>query len=82
MQGDVRYVALPAIALAIGAFLDEALEGNSAEPVAGLLMAIGTLIIARDFFLAPEELASVHVNDKVKWPPPIADRRLVFMASA
>ena len=68
VQGDVRYVALPAIALALGAFLDEALEGNSAEPVAGLLMAIGTMIIARDFFLAPEELASVHVNDKVKWP--------------
>ena len=71
VQSDVRYVALPAIALAIGAFLDEALEGNSAEPVAGLLMAIGTLIIARDFFLSPEELASVHVNDKVKWPATI-----------
>ena len=70
VQSDVRYVALPAIALAMGAFLDEALEGNGAEPVAGLLMAIGTLIIARDFFLAPEELVSVHVNDKVKWPPP------------
>jgi hypothetical protein len=72
VQGDVRYVALPAIALALGAFLDEALEGNSAEPVAGLVMAIGTLIIARDFFLAPEELASVHVIEKVKWPPTIA----------
>ena len=62
VQSDVRYVALPAIALALGAFLDEALEGNGAEPVAGLLMAIGTLIIARDFFLAPEELASVHAQ--------------------
>jgi hypothetical protein len=71
VQNDVRYVALPAIALAIGAFLDEALEGNSAEPVAGLLMAIGTLIIARDFFLSPDELVSVHVNDKVKWPATI-----------
>ena len=71
VQNDVRYVALPPIALALGAFLDEALEGNSAEPVAGLLMAIGTMIIARDFFLAPEELASVHVNDKVRWPSQI-----------
>ena len=34
-------------------------------------MAIGTMIVARDFFLAPEELASVHVNDKVKWPATI-----------
>ncbi len=71
VQSDVRYVALPAIALALGAFLDEALEGNGAEPVAGLLMAIGTMIIARDFFLAPEELASVHANEKVKWPAAI-----------
>jgi hypothetical protein len=71
VANDVRYVALPAIALAVGAFLDEALEGNGAEPVAGLLMAIGTLIVARDFFLEPEELVSVHVNDKVKWPAQI-----------
>ena len=35
VQSDVRYVALPAIALALGAFFDEALEGNGAEPVAG-----------------------------------------------
>ena len=66
--GDVRYVALPAIALALGAFLDEALEGNAAEPVAGLVMAVGTMVVARDFFQAPEELASIHVLDKVKWP--------------
>ena len=72
VQGDVRYVALPAIALAVGAFLDEALEAISPEPVAGLLMAIGTMIVARDFFLEPEELASVHVNDKVRWPPTIS----------
>ncbi len=52
-------MALPAIALAIGAFLDEALEGSRSEPVAGLLMATGTMVVARDFYLAPEELASV-----------------------
>ena len=66
--GDVRYVALPAIALALGAFLDEALEGNVAEPVAGLVMAVGTMVVARDFFQAPEEIASIHVLEKVKWP--------------
>jgi len=71
VENDVRYVALPPIALALGAFLDEALEANNPEPVAGLLMWIGTMIIARDFFLAPEELASVHVNDKVRWPSQI-----------
>lgn len=68
--GDARYAALGAIALAIGSFLDETLEGQRAEPVAGLLIATGTLVVGRDFFLAPEELASVHlVGEKLKWPP-------------
>jgi hypothetical protein len=79
VQGDVRYVALPAIALALGAFLDEALEGNGAEPVAGMVMMIGTLIIARDFFLTPEELASVHLNDKVRWPAAIQIGEMIFI---
>jgi hypothetical protein len=68
VTGEARYVALAAVALALGAFLDEALEGLRPEPVTGLLMAIGTMIIARDFYLAPEELASVHINEKVHWP--------------
>jgi hypothetical protein len=66
--GEARALCLPPIALAIGVFLDEALEGRRSEPVAGLLMGTGTMIVARDFFLAPEELASVHLFDKVKWP--------------
>jgi hypothetical protein len=78
MTGDARYVALPAIALALGAFLDEALEGLRPEPVAGLLMATGTMIVARDFFLAPEELVSVAVNEKVKWPGTVSIGDLVL----
>jgi hypothetical protein len=76
--GEARYVALPAIALAVGAFLDEALDGNRAEPVAGLLMAVGTMIVARDFFLEPAELASVHLHEKVRWPPTISIGELVL----
>ena len=57
-------------------------RATASEPVAGLLMAIGTMIVARDFFLAPEELASVHLNDKVKWPAADRDRRPVLLASA
>jgi Dolichyl-phosphate-mannose-protein mannosyltransferase len=70
--GEARYVALPAIALAVGTFLDEALEGNRPEPVAGLLMGVGTMIVARDFFLEPEELASVHLFEKVRWPQTVS----------
>jgi hypothetical protein len=77
--GDGRYVALPAIALAIGVFLDEALEGNRSEPVAGLLIATGTVVVARDFFLVPEELVSVHLMDKVRWPATIAIGNLLLL---
>jgi hypothetical protein len=76
--GEGRYMALPAIALAIGVFLDEALEGNRSEPVAGLLIATGTLVVARDFFLEPAELVSVHLNDKVRWPPALSIGELVL----
>ena len=76
--GQARYEALPAIALAIGAFLDEALEGLRPEPVAGLLMATGTMVVARDFYLSPEDLASVHLFDKVHWPANIAVGNLIL----
>ena len=76
--GEARYVALPAIALAVGAFLDEALEGRRLEPVAGLLMAIGTMIVARDFYMAPEDLASVHLFDKVRWPANVVVGNLIL----
>jgi hypothetical protein len=76
--GDGRYVALPAIALAIGVFLDEAMEGNRAEPVAGLLIATGTLVVARDFFITPEELVSAQLADKVRWPATISIGNLIL----
>jgi len=70
VMGEARFAALAPIGLAIGVFIDEALEGHRAEPVAGLLIATGTMVIARDFFLSPEDLASVHLlGEKVKWPP-------------
>ena len=70
--GECRFAALPALGLAMGAFIDEALEGNRAEPVTGLLIATGTLVLARDLFQSPEDLVSVHLlGEKVKWPPSI-----------
>jgi hypothetical protein len=68
MTGEARFVALAPIALAIGTLLDEALEGERAEPVLGLLVATGTMVVARDFVLTPEELVSVHTLAKVRWP--------------
>jgi hypothetical protein len=71
MTGEARFVALAPIALAVGALLDETLEGRRAEPVLGLLVATGTMVVARDLVLAPEELVSVHTLSKVRWPPNI-----------
>lgn len=68
MTGEARFVALAPIALAVGALLDEALEGQRAEPVLGLLVATGTMVVARDSVLGPEELVSVHTLAKVRWP--------------
>jgi len=72
MVGDARFVALAPIALSIGVLLDEALDGHRPEPVLGLLAAVGTIVVSRDFFLAPEELVSVHLLAKVKWPPSVS----------
>jgi len=77
--GEAHSICVPAIALAVGVFLDEALEGHRSEPVAGLLMATGTMIVARDFYLAPEELASVHLFEKVKWPSVVSIGELVLV---
>jgi hypothetical protein len=68
MSGEARFCALAPVALAIGVLLDEALEGDRAEPVLGLLVATGTMVIARDLVLSPEDLVSVHTLNKVQWP--------------
>jgi hypothetical protein len=68
MCGEARFCALAPVALAIGALLDEALEGDRAEPVLGLLVATGTMVVARDLVLVPEDLVSAHILNKVQWP--------------
>ena len=72
MAGETRFAVLAPVALSIGVLLDEALEGQRSEPVLGLLAATGTMVVARDFFLGPEELFSVHLLNKIKWPPTVS----------
>jgi hypothetical protein len=69
MTGEARFPAVVPMALAVGALLDEVLDGERAEPVLGLLVATGTLVVARDLVLSPEELVSSHTLGKVRWPP-------------
>jgi 4-amino-4-deoxy-L-arabinose transferase-like glycosyltransferase len=67
LVGEGRFAALAAIALAIGVYLDEHFE-RPPERIVALLAAVGTLVVARDLYLEPEDLFSVHTLDKVKWP--------------
>ena len=76
--GLFPWSAVAVFALAIGAFLDEALEGLRPEPVAGLLMATGTMVVARDFYLSPEDLGSVHLFEKVHWPSNVMVGNLIL----
>jgi hypothetical protein len=47
--------------------------------VAGLLMATGTMVVARDFYLSPEDLGSVHLFEKVHWPANVAVGNLILL---
>ena len=69
LVGDIRFPVLAPIALAVGLFLDDALAAEKPQPVAGFLVALGTMVIARDLYQAPEELPSLHTLEKLKWPP-------------
>ncbi len=80
LTGDARFPALAPIALAVGALLDEVLDRERPVPVLGLLAAVGTLVVARDLFLAPEELGSVHLLAKIQWPPMIKAGPALFAA--
>lgn len=67
LASRVGFPAVAAVALAIGAALD-GLERGPARPALALAVAAATALVARDLFLAPEQLAAAHVTDAVKWP--------------
>ncbi|HEY3357756.1 MAG TPA: glycosyltransferase family 39 protein [Polyangia bacterium] len=71
--GDVRFPALPALALGIGVLLDEVLDGAEApNALFGFGAALVAAILARDLFLYPEYVATNHLLEAVKWPSAVA----------
>ena len=78
---DVRYPALPAIALAVGLFLDDVIlakvEGDPGRapharggmPLAALFVLLAAVQLARDCITFPDEMSSVHLLSTVKYPP-------------
>jgi hypothetical protein len=61
---------LPALALAIGRFLDQMLSDRDrgGETLLGLLLAAGAILLARDLGQAPTELVATHLASKPTWP--------------
>lgn len=72
LTGDGRFCVLAPLAWAVGAFLDEALEAETAEPVVGLLAATGTAVVARDLYLSPDTLLTSYLLVPVKWPSTVS----------
>jgi len=68
-SGALRFAALVPLALATGRFFDGVLVSRQPRPVFGGLAAIGTLLVARDIWLIPADLLSVHLLAELKWPP-------------
>jgi hypothetical protein len=67
--GDLRFPALPALALGIGLLFDELLEAKETpEALFGFGVALCAAILARDLFLYPEYVATNHLLESVKWP--------------
>ena len=69
--GDVRFPALPAIALAVGFLLDDLLADENREgvPLAALFVLLAGFILALDIKNFPDELSSVHLAGRaVKTP--------------
>jgi hypothetical protein len=67
--GDLRFPALPALALGVGALVDEALASDDGpDPLFGFGAALVAAILARDLFLYPEYVATNHLLETVKWP--------------
>jgi 4-amino-4-deoxy-L-arabinose transferase-like glycosyltransferase len=75
--GEGRFAALAPIALALGAFLDDQLE-RPPERIVALLAGVGTVLLARDLFLEPQELFSLHTLEKVKWPPTLEGKHILL----
>jgi 4-amino-4-deoxy-L-arabinose transferase-like glycosyltransferase len=89
--GEIRFPAVAGIAVAVGVFLDDLLAAKSdgererapayaqGLPVAGVLVGLAGLQLARDIKFFPEELASVHLAAKLAKFPGSAGLVFVIM---
>jgi 4-amino-4-deoxy-L-arabinose transferase-like glycosyltransferase len=72
----------PVLLLLVGGYLDELLDQTEPLPFAGLVAALGAIILGRDFFLFPESYVGSHIPESIRWPGPLTHVPYVIMAYA
>lgn len=73
LVGDVPFVALPALALLIGGYVEDLLQDREhGGGLAGLCAALCAVIVGRDFALSPETYLSSAFTETLRWPVPLA----------
>lgn len=69
--GDTGLVAVGALALALGLYLEALLLGRAGGVLAGLFGGFLLCAIGRDFFFQPEQYLSAQLTETLRWPGPL-----------
>ena len=68
---ELRFPGVGVLAILVGAFADQLLDEESPHPLVGVALAVGILVLLRDFALFPEDFAAAHIHENVRWPAEI-----------
>src|SRR5439155_19863700 len=68
---ELRFPGVGVLAVLVGAFADDLLSEQGAHPLLAAALAIGVLLLVRDFVLFPEDFAAAHIHESVRWPAEI-----------
>ncbi len=79
---DVLVPAAPAVLLLVGLYVDDLLDTDEQQPFAALTVALGALVIGRDFFVFPEYFVGAHMIESLRWPGPLATMPYVMVSYA
>jgi 4-amino-4-deoxy-L-arabinose transferase-like glycosyltransferase len=77
---DLAVPLAPGVLLLVGLYLDELLDAAEPLPFAGMVAALGAIILGRDFFLFPESYVGAHITETIRWPGPLTQVPYVVMA--
>lgn len=69
--GETGLVAVGALALALGLYLEALLLGRAGGVLAGLFGGFLLCAIGRDFFFQPEQYLSAQLTETLRWPGPL-----------